>query len=508
MTRYLCISVTLLDDLFHGKRDRDEPEWPPSPMRLFQALVAGSRAGCRNADWTEAKAKAFRWLERRDPPTIVAPEARRAAAYTIFVPNNDSDKKFDRQDRLTSKLVRPYRITRGPADAAVGHTLHYLWAISEDEWPEARPHAELICSAARHLFALGWGLDQAVAHGRLLKANEAAALSGRRWRPWRTGGPGLRHRVPTDGSLQDLEVTYESFVKRIDRNRFTPPQRLRQFQSVVYLSGHALPPRPFAVFELPEGVAFRQEDAVAVAAMVRSLTCRCAKQDSHQFPGGPESYVAGHGPRRGDGRFVDESWARFSYLPLPSIGHQHADGMIRRVMIAEPFGGDGSHAKWAQQVLRNQVLLDHNGNERGVLLERWRKSSNRMIDLYVGEARAWCTVTPVVLPGFDDGKRWKADRLFLQAVQQAGFPLQAISDFTLRKAPFWKGLHPDRYRRPDYLDSARGRRFSAWHVQVSFYEPMSGPIAIGAARHIGLGLFAVVDDAQRERPADAPTRGR
>ncbi|MER3462825.1 MAG: type I-U CRISPR-associated protein Cas5/Cas6, partial [Armatimonadota bacterium] len=45
MTRHLCISVTPLDDLFHGKGDDDEPEWPPSPMRLFQALVAGSRTG-------------------------------------------------------------------------------------------------------------------------------------------------------------------------------------------------------------------------------------------------------------------------------------------------------------------------------------------------------------------------------------------------------------------------------------------------------------------------------
>ncbi len=266
----------------------------------------------------------------------------------------------------------------------------------------------------------------------------------------------------------------------------------------IYLPAAAIPPRPYTAFDLPEGVAFRQEDAVAVAAMLRSLTCRCARDDSHHFPGGPESYVAGHGPRTDDGRFVDSPWPRFSYLALPSIGHDDADGMIRRVVIAEPFGGDGAHARWAQEVLRNQVLRDHDGNERGVLLDPWRQSSGPMIALYVGEGRTWCSVTPVVLPGFDDGKRRKAERLFLQAVHQAGLPVEAISHFALRKAPFRTGLQPNQYRRPDYLDSATKRRFSAWHVQVSFRDPMPGPITIGAGRHVGLGLFATADQGVRQ----------
>ncbi len=40
MIRYLCISATFLDGRFHGRRDGGESEWPPSPLRLFQALVA------------------------------------------------------------------------------------------------------------------------------------------------------------------------------------------------------------------------------------------------------------------------------------------------------------------------------------------------------------------------------------------------------------------------------------------------------------------------------------
>lgn len=493
MTRHLCISVTFLDPLFHGKGDRDAPEWPPSPMRLFQALVAGSHSGCRNADWSETKAEAYHWLERRNPPIIVGPAARPAAAYTVFVPNNDADKKFERQDRLTDKAVRPHRMVN---DGAV--SLHYAWAIAEDEWIESRLHAELVCGEARHLTALGWGIDQAVAQGRVLDNAEVGTLVGQRWRAWNAPFAGsARLRVPKRGSLDDLKRAYEAFRKRLSMELPPKAREPRVFGTRVYLPVGGLPPRPRAAFELPEGVAFRQEDAVAVAAMSRSLACRCAKDDSHQFPGGPDSYVAGHGPRRDDGRFVDERWPRFSYLPLPSIGHAHADGMIRRVLIAEPFGGDGSHAGWAQQRLRNQILCDHGGNERGILLDSWRQSSSRMLALYVGEHRTWSSVTPVILPGFDDGKRRKADRLFLQAVQQAGLPVVAISDFTLRKAPFRVGLHPNRYRRPDYLDSGKGRRFSAWHVHLSLRYPLAGPTTIGAGRHVGLGLFAISHD-----PAD------
>ena len=125
------------------------------------------------------------------------------------------------------------------------------------------------------------------------------------------------------------------------------------------------------------------------------------------------------------------------------------------------------------------------------------------VERYVGKSRAWATVMPVILPGFDDGRKFKgipadkrdrptkAERLFLKAVEHAGLPLEAVSDITLRKAPFWPGSqHPNLYRRPDYLDSAKNRRFSAWHVHLVFRQPVEGPLSIGAGRHCGLGLFA------------------
>ncbi len=212
MAHSLCISVTILDDLFHGCRDDDEPEWPPSPMRLFQALLAGSRLGCRNGQWNGAKAEAFRWLERQAPPVIIAPSAQRAAAYTLYVPNNDSDQKFERQDRLTGKFVQPQRIRSTECADANLPRLHYVWPIDDQSWADAHRHCDVLCQAARHLIALGWGVDQAFADGRVISEGEAMALPGQPWYP-RKGVRQVQHmlRVPKPGSLADCERAYKAF---------------------------------------------------------------------------------------------------------------------------------------------------------------------------------------------------------------------------------------------------------------------------------------------------------
>jgi CRISPR-associated protein Csb2 len=491
MMRHLCISVTFLDPLFHGKGD-DEPEWPPSPLRLFQALLAGARTGCRNLEWSDVKFEAFRWLEGRQPPLIIAPIVRRESAYTLYVPNNDGDRLFDRQNRLTSKIAHPHRLLDG-------HTLCYLWSISETEWLSNKTKVELLCCEARHLPVLGWGIDQVVGEGRILSDAEVVALPGERW--WVSNGHRPEQptwRVPVNGSLEDLQAVHESFLKRVQGRRFRPSRKPSCFQTVTYLTDRVLPVRPYAVFALPEGVSFRQVAAAKVAAMLRSLTCKLANESMHEFPGGSERYVAGH--IDGDG----QNPPRFSYMPLPTIGHPNADGIIRRLLIAEPIGGNGEHARWIQKRLGFATLRDKDGDERGILSEPRGSGSRKVIGRYVGKGQAWCSVTPVILPGHDDfkaaakhGERrpMKAERLLLKSVTQAGIPLQSVASVSLRKAPFWSGSqHPRQYARPDYLADQNAR--PSWHVRIDFREPVTGPIAIGAGRHIGLGLFGVIDSQE------------
>ena len=477
MSRHLCISVVFLDSLFHGKRDYDEPEWPPSPMRLFQALLAGARAGCRNVEWSENKVGAFRWLSQREPPLIVAPAAGSASGHTFYIPNNESDARFERHERLGTKVSEPHRLHDD-------QPVHYLWEIKQTDWLAAEPHVEVLCREARHLLALGWGIDQAVGNGRILTDAEVSALAGQRWGAWKAHRPGsLELRVPCPDSLADLDRVYQFFLGRVHGKDYSGELKVRCFDIVTYANAATPPQRSYACFELPEGIAFRQQDAARVASMVRSLACTAAKADTHDFPGGAEVYVAGHV------RKSKHNLPRFSYLPLPSIGQEHADGMIRRLLVAEPSGGDSSHARWAQQRLLNAVIRDEDKNERGILLDLWRHSSRSVIGTYTKLAKTWSTVTPVLLPGFDDGKQTKAEKLVISAAEQAGLPVSAIAELTLRKAPFWSGSqHPREYALPSYLKGLPG-----WHVRIVFREPISGPLAIGAGRHSGLGVFANIE---------------
>ena len=70
----LAVSVELLHGTFRGDPDGTantghltRGEWPPSPARLFAALVAadGTRDRCRVTDGAE-----LAWFERLPPPVI------------------------------------------------------------------------------------------------------------------------------------------------------------------------------------------------------------------------------------------------------------------------------------------------------------------------------------------------------------------------------------------------------------------------------------------------------
>ncbi len=477
MNRYLCISITFLDPFFHGRLSADEPEWPPSPYRLYQALLAGAKTGCHKREWGDAKRQAFRWLQDQKPPLILAPSIRRSLGYTLFVPNNDSDKILNRQDRLTTKVVRPSRLM----DEA---PLSYLWKIQDHEWAQSRQNVEILCEEARHILAFGWGIDMVVGNGRVLDHREVAELPGVRWTP-RAGHPSSNtsvRRVPKHGTLDDLETCYESFVESIKGKVYRAPQEARVFDRVIYIQDSQLPPRPYVAFELRDErhkwVQRRQVASMEVAAMLRHQACQAAKLDSHNFPGGSELYVAGHAGNR------EETPERFSYIPLPTIGHPHADGLIRRVLIAEPHGSNGSHAQWAESRLRNRELNDDAGAPRGILVAQRRHDD--VLDAYVRAAQSWFSVTPVILPGYDDGKHTKAEKLVMKAIVQAGISFECVEEISIRKAPHWPGSqHPKQYLRPSYLNHLPG-----WHVLIRFREAVYGPIVIGAGRHCGLGVFA------------------
>ena len=160
---HLCITVRLLDDRYHGLLNRDgPPEWPPSPFRLFQALVAGT---ARHGKLDSEIGKSLVWLESLDPPLILAPRSKPGRIVLRFVPNNDGDTEPDRQKRLTGKTSRPTLMLDVPE-------VHYLWPITE-----AVPQVQAAIEASHYLSCLGWGIDMAYGDGKVLNSQAVDALA-------------------------------------------------------------------------------------------------------------------------------------------------------------------------------------------------------------------------------------------------------------------------------------------------------------------------------------------
>lgn len=480
---HLCITVRWLDDRYHGLLSRDgPPEWPPSPFRLFQALLAGvARYGKLDSDIGTS----LTWLETRDPPLILAPSASSGQIIQRFVPNNDGDVKPDRQTRLTGKTSRPTLVRGEPA-------VHYLWRI--DGVP---PEASGAIQAARLITCLGWGIDMAYGDGRILEDDEVRQLSGVRWYPQ----PGTMRedgllRVPKGGSMTDLRSAHQSALNRIEHGKpLRAVEKPRVFDRVFYASTDRPIGQPHAVFALrderDDSYCYPHAKLIHIAGMVR-----CAAIEAMgAFPphglenaaGWVESFVAGH---RSEGR---HDHRQFSYVPIPSIGHQHSDAMIRRVMITAPLGCEAELRHLAAQLDGEQLRPED--ASAGPILDSIR--SDGVTRQYLGPSKVWASVTPIILPGHDDHKPEKTIKLIERALAQSG--IEQRCQFTWGALPYFNNCltaHKyDRngrrtgYFRPDHLNG-----LTAVHIRITFEHAVAGPLMIGAGRHCGLGVLAAMNE--------------
>src|SRR5579864_80570 len=493
-----CISVCFLRPICHGRNEKGQPEWPPSPLRLFQALVAAAAARWEERTLLEYAVPALCWLERQGPSVLLAPNGIPAdAKYRLYVPDNIGDKVAAAWSRGGTAAIADYRTEKDVRPTHFhGGAVHYLFALAGAAG-EFEKHRETLTATARHLTHLGWGIDMVVGNAAVISEADAAMLSGERWLPNEAPHtPGLR--VPREGTLDDLIHKHDAFLHRLVRDArgnesFNPVPPLSAFRIVGYRRDTDVPPRPYAAFVLyrpdeDKMRSFPAMRAVSVAGMLRCVTGKMARQTGHCDPEYDldkwvNEYVTGHGES-------DGLRARFSYLPLPTIRPPNVLGQIRRVVLAEPPGGMGAHVAWASQALRGQILLSEQRREEALLLPLGPVAG--ILRHYVGTSDTWATVSPLVLPGSDEGKFAKAEKLFFKALRHAGYCPDALADLEFRNASFWPGGDLAlRFDRPDYL---KKDYWSVYHIRLRWKHPVKGPLAVGAGRHCGLGIFAATNE--------------
>lgn len=488
------VTIRPLTDSYHGS------EWPPSPARLFQALLAGAMLHERGKP-AFAIEHALRWLEALPPPVIWAPEAWAGTQYAVFGPLNNwdvlaRDWAEGRESRKAPEALRtqidfrPYWLDCAEGSEAV--FLYYLWDLTGiDE--KGREYADRICALAPYLLALGWGIDLAAASAEVRSQPPDPRPGERlvRYTPDSTGRGNLQLSVPSPGWTTRLAANYAVWSRRArgpaDGHRLmNVPGTVPSGRRRGYLRDPDRAGRAFASYQLVqlngEPLAIPWEDSVVVAGWLRHAVGKRMERDGRSAEW-IRGYVMGHGEGPARSR-------RLAYLPLPSIGHPHSDGQVRRALVADPPKAEEPVVRSLQWSLTGERIIDEKGGCRGRLVAL--EKDDPVLQRYVQPALLWVTVTPVVLHGHDHrGRKFlpaRAERLLQEAFEQSGLERSNIAAFSYQRAPLWAGTGSARECRvPAHL--AMWPRF---HVAVRFRNPVTGPVVVGLGRHYGIGIFAAL----------------
>lgn len=517
MNTHLCVTVRWLSDRFHGfTDDKSGPEWPPSPFRLLQALVSGAY----QHGVYDNLLHALNWIERQPAPDILAEHLpHQGKEFDHYVPDNDN---LIEHKKPVMRVFRPVLL---PERSSVT----YVWYLDPSDLPPVGEIDEL-CST---LSTFGCGVDQAFASARLggIAATDSdrvhSVMQFKHTPTVKSTSAIGTLRVPKQGTLAELNRVFQlnrraTMVHAERRKKRWPTV----FDRIVYSGLRDLPGRPSIFFKLLDDeldtTRYPQPLLAHIAAVVRHAAIEHMRDGRNAPSWIPEAERDSWVSRfvRGKVEPGRKDHQQISYVPLPSIGYEHSDAMIRNVMLIAPIGRERELEHIAARLdgiplefkdtgeacdtdMPPRVPLPHS-------IQRFTPPRGRFIDkCYLGRSKVWQSVTPVILDEHidkkthetKDGQKIKCrdeedfKRLIILALQRAG--IETPCEFTWQTLPFYKNcLSAHRYgrnKRSNFVLPKRLDGKTAVHVRLAFEHAVPGPIAIGAGRHCGFGLFAAAE---------------
>ncbi len=489
MSQSLLIAVRFHEGRYHGQQDgfTESFGWPPSPARLFQALVAGA---ARGAHLLLEDQRALQWMERQGPPKIAAPAVRRGRSVRIFVPNNDLDAVGGDPARVSEiRVGKRWR----PCFFDVCEPVLYVWDFESGE-----KEALHICNIAERLHQLGRTIDMAWAEGHVLERQEARkrleASSGTIRKPQGAGTT----PTPRLGTLNSLIFRQQQRRKRLTtvfEGRKAHQSFAQPPKASFGLVGYDTPAKRLH-FELrTESGSFAPQPLESAASLIAGLRNAAADRLGDALPDQKalfERIIIGRGAGPAD---LEQ---RIRLLPIPSIGTRHTDPSIRRLAVEIPGNCPVriDDLQWAFASI--QPFDSATGHVwTGGLIST---DDSQMADRFARSSKKFRSITPVALPAasrrrlasIHEEKRGeersqeerKAAGAVSQALRHAGIRAQP-TDILLQKEP----LQPRGARAEKFAKGSRFSKHALWHVEIQFAESLSGPLVIGDGRFCGLGLL-------------------
>lgn len=470
--------------------NREEPEWPPHPDRVFMALVAAWGEAGEDPD----QRATLEWLQTLDPPELaVSVEASKRTTFTSYVPVNDLKAPELRGKEPTrtqiddgAKLLPERRLKAGrsfPAVVPASPRFYLAWPL--DVPANLRPALERLCALATYLGHSASPVRVWVADAVPEDASLERLVPEESRPTWqlRTFGP---------GRLEYLTGRFEAGL-RPQSSQWQGYARPRTDPEVDVQDG-PFDPALFVLRELSGNRRYALESCGIIADAIR-------KELMDRHGPNPPEWLSGHAADA-----LPSKQPRPAYVPLGFVGHEHADGHLLGVAIAVPrdfeqteelfrllgkHAGDNRHeiesgVPYLSVSVRNPHL---DGREIGRLeieLDE-RPESRRQATLrafsWTEPARVWRTVTPIMLPQFPR-RELSPEEVVAKACADAGYPVPLA--VRVSHAPLVRGVP---HSRSFHVKPRRGRPpRPLTHAEVEFAVPVRGPVLIGAGRYAGYGL--------------------
>jgi CRISPR-associated protein Csb2 len=533
----LAIEVELLTGRYAATahNDRGRAEWPPHPARFFSALVAALHD---HDAVDQAERDALLWLEQQDAPSLrVDPESKvgRRQVQDVYVPVNDVTLGADEaiRDAENKLAVATTPAAKKKAQAAVDKATREALAIDCNPSDKALKTAAALMPERRTrqvrtfpvvlpetpTFAFLWPKADPARHRdaltRLCARVSRLGHSSSLVRCTMVERDLLPTLVPSDEGEVVLRVVGPGQLDRLGRafehhqgvqSRVLParPQRYGPALMTTTRSKQAMSTFSSNDWVLFERVSGARPVASRATDLARAL--RGALIEVHGDQALP-STLSGHtanGPTQ---------QPHVAFVPLPFVGHEHADGALMGCALVLPRELPKNDrelllrliAKWEKERANEHGNLTLAGGtlppfhvrrvdvsaKAALDPARWSRSSTRFI-----------TATPIALDKNPGNLRSNQDDTARKAALEAQ---QSISDachhvvevrpvsVEVSLAPLLPGAQHVRDFLPWPGRPGRTPRVRV-HADIQFAEPVRGPLLLGAGRYFGLGLCLPVED--------------
>jgi CRISPR-associated protein Csb2 len=555
----LAIEVELLTGRYAATQhnDRSHAEWPPHPARFFSALVAALHD---REPVDEQEQEALRWLEEQPAPQLdvdleVNEAIGRRKVHPVFVPVNDVTLVGDPEAELretreklaelegseqTSKVKAQVKKARKVLEKQEKELAEFLESqhappanISKEDlkrgtallperrnrqertfpvvvpqrpsfaflWPEAEPaeHLEALRRLCDRLTRLGH--SSSLVRCNILETSITPTLV-----PHGTGEYVLR--VVRPGQLMRLEEAYK-------RHQAVYPRVLPAYPQRYDEPGQDNPERPRSVFA-DEWIILERIDGsrpLASRGIDLAVGLRRALIEIHGREKLP-AVLSGH-----DAKGQPASHPHLAFVPLPWVGHEHADGSVQGLVLIAPRSMTPDEREALMRLLATWERKcgdrsDDYAIDLGVPSDLGRPLQIRLRRVEVPSkatlnAARWCrasrrfvTATPIALDHHPGNLRSNVDRTAHKAAAEAASSIRDACehiglprplDVSISLAPLLSGAQHVREFAPWPPQPGRARRARV-HAEIVFPEAVCGPVLLGAGRYFGLGLCLPVAD--------------